>query len=479
MAASASAAVGAGGPGPEAHVVGDGEVVVEAGGVAEQADPAAHARAGGRRREVVAEHRRPRPTTTGEQAGAGPQQRGLAGAVRPLQEHDLAAARRRGRRRRGRGSGRAGRPRRGGGRRAPWDRARVLARPCAGSRSAPAPLPWRVDRRLLARTLGGDRPHDDHRRRPDPAVRRLPAVGHRHPHGPGPGRPRGRVRRAARPRPTAPSSPTDDASTTHHDARPGGHHDEPRCRPTTAAAAAARAAARPAARPPATSPSTASASTGCFVEGVVGRQPQGRARATTRDAAARARRATPPSPGTAPPTARRSPTSTSCEPGDEIIVTTVQGEFTYVVRETDDRRARRRSRCSDPATGTSTATARPSRTSLTLTACHPKYSARERIIIGAELVGEPAPPTPRSGRRRPRRRPGRVRGANLSGDRAGAGPAILWGAAAAPASGWSPGPSARSGAGCKWPAYVVGIVPFMVCLFFFFENFSRLLPANY
>ena len=31
----------------------------------------------------------------------------------------------------------------------------------------------------------------------------------------------------------------------------------------------------------------------------------------------------------------------------------------------------------------------------------------------------------------------------------------------------------------KWPAYLVGILPFMVCLFLFFENFSRLLPADF
>ena len=32
---------------------------------------------------------------------------------------------------------------------------------------------------------------------------------------------------------------------------------------------------------------------------------------------------------------------------------------------------------------------------ITLTACHPKYSARQRIIVQAELVGEPAPTIPR------------------------------------------------------------------------------------
>jgi hypothetical protein len=31
----------------------------------------------------------------------------------------------------------------------------------------------------------------------------------------------------------------------------------------------------------------------------------------------------------------------------------------------------------------------------------------------------------------------------------------------------------------KWPAYFVGLPPFLVALFYFFENFSRLLPPNY
>ena len=31
----------------------------------------------------------------------------------------------------------------------------------------------------------------------------------------------------------------------------------------------------------------------------------------------------------------------------------------------------------------------------------------------------------------------------------------------------------------KWPAYLIGLPFFLVALFYFFENFSRLLPANY
>jgi sortase A len=163
--------------------------------------------------------------------------------------------------------------------------------------------------------------------------------------------------------------------------------------------------------------------------------------------------------------------------GDEIVVTTIQGEFTYVVRQTEivypdqvevlgsdhwdfD---------GDPATLHNT---------LTLTACHPKYSARQRIIVAAELVGEPAPPTPRSAddNREPTD-PGAFED-DLSGDRSEAAPAVAWGAVCAGIwlVAWAVG---RARPKAKWPAYFVGVVPFMVCLFLFFENFSRLLPANY
>ncbi len=59
------------------------------------------------------------PETTGSEARAGAQQRGLAGAVRALDEHDLASLARRDRRRRERETGRAARPRRGNGRPGP------------------------------------------------------------------------------------------------------------------------------------------------------------------------------------------------------------------------------------------------------------------------------------------------------------------------------------------------------------------------
>ena len=76
-------------------------------------------------------------------------------------------------------------------------------------------------------------------------------------------------------------------------------------------------------------------------------------------------------------------------PGDEIQVQTLQGVFTYRVMDND---------------GVGHVIVSPDATyvlddvgdnRLTLTACHPKYSARQRIIVFAELVGEPAETLPR------------------------------------------------------------------------------------
>jgi sortase A len=164
------------------------------------------------------------------------------------------------------------------------------------------------------------------------------------------------------------------------------------------------------------------------------------------------------------------------EPGDEIVVTTVQGRFTYEVRETVIVQPHQVEVLGtdhwdfdgDPAT---------SHNALTLTACHPKYSARERIVVAAELVGEPAPATPRPGGGGRPAVPAEFE-ADLSGERAGAAPAVAWAAACAAIwlVAWGLGRWRRS---ARWLAYAVGLVPFLVCLFLFFENFSSLLPANY
>ena len=149
---------------------------------------------------------------------------------------------------------------------------------------------------------------------------------------------------------------------------------------------------------------------------------------------------------------------------DEILVTTVQGDFRYLVTEQlivsptqvdvlDDKGDNR----------------------LTLTACHPKYSARQRIIVVAKLAPEEVvvarPPrvitdvTPR---------PPRLD--DIDGEGASALPVILLGVlcAAIWLLAWLLGRRWR-----KWPAYALGLPFFAVALFFFFEDFSRLLPSNF
>lgn len=65
-------------------------------------------------------------------------------------------------------------------------------------------------------------------------------------------------------------------------------------------------------------------------------------------------------------------------PGDQILFTTLQGEFTYEVIGTEIVAPDDVSVLEDKGDDR-----------LTLTACHPQFSARERIIISAQLVGNP------------------------------------------------------------------------------------------
>ncbi|MFL6206377.1 MAG: class E sortase [Acidimicrobiales bacterium] len=150
------------------------------------------------------------------------------------------------------------------------------------------------------------------------------------------------------------------------------------------------------------------------------------------------------------------------EPGDEIIVTTVQGEFTYVVSETlivapsevqvlDDKGDDR----------------------LTLSACHPKYSARQRIVVVSILAPEEHP-LPRPTRAVDAPPPKTVD--SIDGERGSKTPAIFWGLVCALIwfLAWLVGRKWR-----KWPCYLIGFPFFMVALYFFFEEFSRLLPSNF
>ncbi|MFN8051895.1 MAG: class E sortase [Acidimicrobiales bacterium] len=83
-------------------------------------------------------------------------------------------------------------------------------------------------------------------------------------------------------------------------------------------------------------------------------------------------------------------------PGDKVVTYTPQGKFVYEVMESP---ANRRSGKSGGTWGPGWFAVNPNDVSvlaptddnrLTLTACHPKYSAKLRIIVQAKLVAEPA-----------------------------------------------------------------------------------------
>lgn len=153
-------------------------------------------------------------------------------------------------------------------------------------------------------------------------------------------------------------------------------------------------------------------------------------------------------------------------PGDPIFVTTDKGRFRYDVFE---------SKVVDPDAVWVLDPSPDDR--LTLTTCNPRFSAAERLIVVAKLTSPPvATSTP------PPTTPAAAGGsstrslaAGLSGAKTSKAPAILWGtfAAAIWAAGWVLGRRWR-----RLPAYAVAAIPFLLVLFVFYENVSRLLPAN-
>lgn len=156
------------------------------------------------------------------------------------------------------------------------------------------------------------------------------------------------------------------------------------------------------------------------------------------------------------------------DPGDEIRLTTKQGTFRYTVTE------QRIVAPTEVSVLDNTADNR-----LTLTTCHPKYSAEKRLIVIAALAG-PALDAPAPAAAAPTTVP---RPRELAADRpglSGAGaanrPAIAWAIIAG--SIWLAAWAAGRWTGRRWTAYIVGTPVFLVALFLFFENVARLLPAN-
>jgi sortase A len=214
------------------------------------------------------------------------------------------------------------------------------------------------------------------------------------------------------------------------------------------------------------------------------------------------------------------------EVGDQIVVTTLAGRFVYRVTGQE---------IVSPSDYQVIATTDPSVATLTLTSCHPKYTARERIIIYSELdsdasdglvskatinYGRPLDEV-ESGNPDPTNTvvdpaaSGDANADDVGGDNtddaddAGSAPtndptavdeqAINAGSADAFSDGWFSDPGANSqvllwglvlaAIGIlsyllsrrvkrDWVGLLVGIGPFIVTLYFFFQNVNRLLPPN-
>jgi sortase A len=157
------------------------------------------------------------------------------------------------------------------------------------------------------------------------------------------------------------------------------------------------------------------------------------------------------------------------EPGDQIGITTLQGTFRYKIYdklfvspdafEVLD---------PDPARAAT----------LTLTSCHPKYSAAQRIVVKADLaLPSGAAPLPSSvNPRDPAVRKAAKSGEGLSGNSGPRRPAVLMGIVAllVGALWWllfhrHP----------RWTTWILGAIPFAVVLFIFYFFLERALPANY
>lgn len=163
-------------------------------------------------------------------------------------------------------------------------------------------------------------------------------------------------------------------------------------------------------------------------------------------------------------------------PGDEIQVTTRQGSFRYIVSE---------QKIVEPTAVEVLAPTGDNR--LTLTTCHPKYSAAKRMIVTALLDTNPAPAAPATTTTlppQPNPQPtttiasnpaAHLSGADLSGTSTDKLPAVMWGIATAVIAmlTWVASKVWR-----RFLSYAIGAPFFFIFLFVFFENVSRLLPAN-
>lgn len=198
------------------------------------------------------------------------------------------------------------------------------------------------------------------------------------------------------------------------------------------------------------------------------------------------------------------------EPGDEIRITTLQGEFVYRVTEQF---------IVDPS-DYEVVRNQPDKTMLTLVSCHPPLSAKQRIIVTAELEVTESDPVQEAvinygqdvvlptgmdqgtddGTASPadEQLPGELTDETTGAVSDDAEELAALDTADAFSSGWFSDPNAYGqaalwGLACiavlalcwfvgwrtrYWLGALAGLVPFTVTLYFFFENVNRMLPPS-
>lgn len=165
------------------------------------------------------------------------------------------------------------------------------------------------------------------------------------------------------------------------------------------------------------------------------------------------------------------------QPGDPIYVTTTLGRFRYDVRETI---------IVTPSDAWVLDQTEDNR--LTLTTCHPKFSAAQRMIVIADLTtdpidvdvtGEQPPPTDIPGEDL-EVAAGTDVTAGLSGDPSARGPVALWGTVTGAIwlGAWLFARRYDRSPKRRWLVYGATLPIFLASLFVFYENVARLLPSS-
>ena len=162
-------------------------------------------------------------------------------------------------------------------------------------------------------------------------------------------------------------------------------------------------------------------------------------------------------------------------PGDEIIVSTAQGRFRYEVQPPPPTGGIERGDGWYSVKPTQTEVLAPSEDNrLTLTACHPKRSAKQRIIVTATLTAEPAVATVGTGEGEVAAPSDDDEAALFSGDPDAKYPALVFGLAAFGVwlVAWLVGRRWN-----QWASAVVFAVPIVVLIWFCFVYTDRWLPS--